>query len=442
LKFIEQLFPLAVPVRAFRMKYLRVVIVVFASALCIARAQDDQQERQRPPTEIPDFSNLDEYIYEPKSTVKLGFRHITGAKADFFGRGTSFIAAPEDPGPATGANLTHQYHDGNVNADTRTTPAVDSSGNPMIDPQTGAPINVLISPDGRTNSWNYTDQRQLTDPTIPSGFIAFHSYSAEVVDTTRHAGSGRSSTGLDLTVAHDMGSIFHTRVAWRLMAGMSINDISAKAEGNVAANVSTITDLYNLYGVVPPDAPYQAPSTTTQPVLDANGNQVTGSDGTAQSVAVDTTVLLGNEPTRLPTKTAASATAVNDKWKVKGAYYTFRAGPEISIPITARLRLEFSAGPALVYAGTNYTVTQTFTPDIGADIVETVSNSAYKLRPGYYADASLQFDLTEKAGFFAGAVYQSASSYTQDLSTTTSHYATKVDLSNQNGLRAGMSVRF
>ena len=44
------------------------------------------------------FSNLDEYIYEPKSTVRFGFRYVSGAKTSFSGQGR--IPSPEDPGAA------------------------------------------------------------------------------------------------------------------------------------------------------------------------------------------------------------------------------------------------------------------------------------------------------------------------------------------------------
>ena len=96
----------------------------------------------------------------------------------------------------------------------------------------------------------------------------------------------------------------------------------------------------------------------------------------------------------------------------------------------------------MVYSGSDYTVTQTFDTPLGADISETNSTNAYKLLPGYYADATLQFDLTERTGFYAGAVYQSAGSYTQTIDTTNAHYSTKIDLANQNGYRAGLSIRF
>jgi len=74
------------------MKHFRLALLVFASALGLARAQDEQS--RQPPTEIPDFSNLDEYIYEPKSTLIVGTRFLSGAKTQFFGKGT--LAANDD----------------------------------------------------------------------------------------------------------------------------------------------------------------------------------------------------------------------------------------------------------------------------------------------------------------------------------------------------------
>ena len=52
-----------------RMKHLRLALLVFAASAGSLCAQDEQQ--QRPPTEIPDFSNLDDYIYEPKSILSF-----------------------------------------------------------------------------------------------------------------------------------------------------------------------------------------------------------------------------------------------------------------------------------------------------------------------------------------------------------------------------------
>jgi hypothetical protein len=389
------------------MKYLRFALVVFASAVGIVRAQDD--ERRAPPTEIPDFSNLDEYIYEPKSSVTLGFRHLSGAKTTFSGRGS--VPAPEDPGPTTGANLFRLYHDGSVEPDTRIAPQFDPAGNPVLD--NNSQVFAPITPDGKTNTWSFGDARQLSEA---NGYVAFHSYSADITDTGIRSRDADATNGLELAVTRDMGKLFGSRLSWNLTAGMSINDITAAKTDQVDATITTRRDYYSLFGQTPPEPPYAASS------------------------AVDSPVLLANEPA-LSLTTTSNGT-VENRWKLKGSYFTFRAGPTIWIPFSSRFRLSISVGGALVYAGTSYSVVETFTPEIGADIVESSSSVENKLLPAYYADASLQFDLTERAGFYAGAVFQSAGSYDQTIESEKAHYATKIDLANQNGLRAGMSIRF
>jgi len=416
------------------MKYLRFALVVFASALSVAHAQDE--ERRAPPTEIPDFSNLDEYIYEPKSTVTMGFRYISGAKTSFSGTGR--ILAPNDPGPATGANIARGYHDGAVLPDGRFTARLDSSGNPVIDPETNSQVFDPIAPDGRTNTWAFSDDRQLT----ADGFVAFHTYSADITDATVREQKANATAGMDLAVSRDMGKLFGSRMTWTLTAGMSVNDISANTMSGVQANLNALTDYYSLFGRTPPAAPYSAPSSTSENVVDASGNPVLDANGNPQTVSIDTTVLLANEPVGRQTITTTDSTSVTNRWKLKGAYYTFRAGPTVWIPITSRLRLSLSGGAAFVYAGTDYTVTESFAPEIGAEISETNSSQANKLLPGYFAEASLRFDLTERAGFYAGAVFQSTGSYDQKIEAANANYTTKVDLANQSGLRAGMTIRF
>ena len=417
------------------MKQFRLVLALIAAATGIAHAQDEEQ-RRAPPTEIPDFSNLDEYIYEPRSTVIFGARHLSGAKTSFSGQGR--VAPPEDPGPLTGANLARVYHDGAVQPDARVVARLDSSGNPIIDPQSGSPVFDAIAPDGKTNTWNFIDDRQVT----PEGFIAFHTYSADVIDATTRSQDSGNSFGMELAMSRDMGKVFNSRLSWVITAGVSLNDLSSTMRGGVRANLNALTDFYSLFGHTPPAAPYSAPSSSTGNMLDASGNVLIDESGAVQTVTTDTTVLLGNQPAGRTTVTTTDETSVTNTWQVKGAFFTFRAGPTVWIPITGRFRASVSAGAALVYAGSSYTVTQTFQPELGAEISDTATSAAYKLLPGYYADAALQFDITERAGLYAGAVFQSAGSYTQHVESATASYATKIDLSNQSGLRAGMTIRF
>ena len=422
------------------MKYLRLALLVFASTLGLVRAQEEEQNHA-PPTEIPDFSNLDEYVYEPKSTLIISMRHLSGAKVQFFGHGT--LDAPELPTDATTPNIQRTYHDGTVSPDARVAGRVDGNGNPVTD-SNGTQIFDPIAPDGKTNTWSYTDPSQLT----VDNYLAFHTYSADINDSTIRSLKANSASGVDVAVSRDMGKLFGTRATWSLIAGVSMNDITAEKSDSVRATLTTITDIYSLDGQVLPPAPYSAPSTASSSVTDAEGNPVVSNDGSTQTATTDTTVLLNNKPINRTVQTATDSTSVSNRWKVKGAYLTFRAGPAIWVPVTTRFRATLSAGPAMVYAGSTYTVTQSFQPALGAEITDTESSDEKHALPGYFADASLQFDLTEHTGFFAGFVYQSAGSYTQTLNTTSTtnataeHYSTKIDLSNQNGLRAGLTIRF
>ena len=80
--------------------------------------------------------------------------------------------------------------------------------------------------------------------------------------------------------------------------------------------------------------------------------------------------------------------------------------------------------------------------ETGADVTDTSLSTTSHLLPGYYADATLQFDLTERTGFYAGAVIQGAGEYTQNLNSAAAHSSTKIDLAKQQGFRGGMTIRF
>lgn len=421
------------------MKYLRLALVAFAFPLGLAYAQDDEQ-RRAPPVEIPDFSNLDEYIYEPKSTLTFGVRYLSGAKVAF-GGSTGRISSLNAPGAdTTSTDTARLYQDGAVQPDARTVGRVDEQGQPVINPDTGLQYFDRIPADGRTNTWNYTDLSQRSR----EGFVAFRDYSAEILGATARGEDGNSTLGMDIAMHRDMGKVFGTRMAWTLTAGVSINDLSSSTSGGVRARINTLTDYYKFYEVNNsplPNPPYSAPSQITETITDAEGNP-TVIEGVTQVRVVDTTVLLDATPAERTEISTIDETTVTNRWKLKGAYYTFRAGPTIWIPIGSRIRASVSVGAALIYSGATYTVTETLTPDVGAEISETEFSEEYKLLPGYYADATLQFDLTERAGFYAGAVYQSAGSYTQMVENATTSYSTKVDFKNLNGVRAGMSIRF
>ena len=92
----------------------------------------------------------------------------------------------------------------------------------------------------------------------------------------------------------------------------------------------------------------------------------------------------------------------------------------------------------------------------GGDIIDTLTGTEQKLLLGYYGDATLQYDFTERSGAYFGAFYQSAGSYNQNANTASANatnsaygstigvgsYNTKVEFNDTEGLRTGVSFRF
>jgi hypothetical protein len=406
-----------------------VLLAVFAA--CAIRAQQGAQEEEL----TTDFGT-DDYVYIPKLTLNIGVRTISGSKASFWGNGV--IMSAQQFGATTGTDVVRFYHDGVVYPDFRS--VTDANGN-----------QGSISPDGKTNHWAYSSLDQLTT----DGFVAMHAYSAATADTSVRSRDPNNSYGLDLTITRDFGKLFNTRANWGIVGGVSINDLNSSMWSVVPANISTLTDYYSLDGQVPPLPPYFPPSITSNTLLDANGNPVLNSSGAIQTVTTDDSTLLGSLPLGRTTSTTYNTADVSTSWKLKGAYFSFRVGPSIQIPITQRLNINFSAGAVLVYAGTTYTVVQDLKPTASTDIINSVSDGVSEFLPGYFFDANVNYTFTDSAGAYIGMIYQASGSYVQTITSTppeyttstfapsaTSTYSTRVDLNAMQGIRAGMTFRF
>lgn len=165
------------------MRYLRLALCVACLPFAGLRAADeDSSDQKQQPEEIPNFNQLDEYVYVPKSTLSLGERFLLrGPKVAFAGQG--FNPSTVNPGPdATTPNISRTYIDGTVSPDTRSVPVTSGLG---------GTISVPIASDGRTNTWSYENSGTVTlnyglngTQIQPNGDIAFHAYSAEVTDTS------------------------------------------------------------------------------------------------------------------------------------------------------------------------------------------------------------------------------------------------------------------
>jgi hypothetical protein len=377
------------------MKKSFLLACLFLPALGLAQPNEDA---------IPIF-NLDDYYVEPKMNLSVGFRALTGPKLAFIGSTgvTSSISSTQATGDPAATGIVRNYHDGYIALDQR----VDADGNPVND--------------GKTNNWLYVDNRQLQE----TGELAFHAYSAQITDNFTRQKDPGNSYGMELIFSRDLGKIGE-RLHWKLFAGFSVNGVNVATRDSVTALITTLTDRYSMNGQEVPTAPYTAPAYTT----DLDGN------------TVETSVLIGQKPDSRTLTTRTDDVSVTSYWKLKGSYITLRAGPSVTYNIGERFRLSVSAGPAVVYVGTNYSLEQTLRPDTAADITATINDLGEDFLTGYYVDANVEYLFTDRAGLYLGAFFQGSGQYNQDLSAQGSSYSTELDLNSLKGLRAGLNYRF
>lgn len=388
--------------------------VLLLATTCSLRAADSDDE-----SPIGDFlpTNDDLVQYVPKFSVKLGFRVMGGVKANFSGSGQ--LSSMSSIGADTTSIQNRVYHDGSVSTDTTATVDPSGSGTPRVT-------------NGYTNAWSYIDSSQVGN-IEGQDTVSMHAYSSEFQNAGLKRDPG-TSLGVELTAERQMGDLFGGRVKWGLVGGFSVNQMLSIRAADLPGKITTTTDIYGVYSAgnrqtttPPPAAPFTGPSADTNaPVVSLNPLQPDG-----QHIVTE-----DNNAT------------IYTRWRLRGAYLTFRAGPTLFYPITKKLSASLSAGAVLVYVGTSYDVEQRFLPTTGDEIDAVVSDGASGFLPGFYADASVQYAMTDNSGLYLGGVYQSATTYHQNIAADDnsaakgSNYNAKVDFGSTEGVKAGFLFKF
>jgi hypothetical protein len=419
------------------MRFLRIALCIACLPLAIVRAaDDDEKDEKQAPEEIPNFNQLDEYIYVPKSTMSLGNRFfLRGPKTTYAGQGIN--PSEVDPGDDSTVgvpNISRTYIDGTISPDARTI---------TVNTGLGGTISEPIASDGRTNTWSYDNASQL----LPNGDITFHTYSAEITDSDEHNTSGAPNVGIELILDRDMGKI-GKRMTWSLTAGFSIADIHSSMYVSVPTTETVLTDTYDLFGQVPPSPPYSSPNNVTQTVFGSGGTVVAGTGSSVQTQSVSQVVLLGNVPLSR-TEVPVQIDSVN-RYFNEGAYYTLRGGPTVTMPFGQHWKFNVSAGPALIYAGSELNVLEDLSIATGVDYTTLYQKQNTRLLYGYYIDMNLQYQLTDTAGFYLGDIFQGAGgAFKQSVASGNDpntgaglEYTSRLDFSSQDGVSGGLTVRF
>ena len=436
---------------------LAALTLIALPALLLAQAATSSSEEVRLEKLMADSAQW----YVPRSKVSVGFRVLSNGGNVHFGN-LGNVAIDQTIVPLSTGEANRTYDNGSVATDTPrlnekdadgnviTTPGqryavfttvtsnvLDGAGNPVLNPdgtnvtqdvttQTG---DFLAFTPGQTRNWTYATASQVT----PDGHVAMSNYSAssDGAGLSKQVGA---SAGVDFQFVYTLSKPT-SRLQWGVLTGISLNGINAKSSGSVTATLHAQTDFYLLNGPAPA-APYN--STLAFVDLTDDAGNVIGANGKETTVTLAT---LPDKPTQ-SIDTVGGAT-INGNWQIKGAYYMMRLGPSVHTQLTPRLGLSASAGLAGAYAGTTYSVTETFqVPDVPDAIVGgaagTEQTTETKFLTGYYADLNLEWMANERTGLFTGFTAQKFDGYDQTVGSRTA----RIDIGSSVGLRGGISIRF
>ena len=289
-----------------------------------------------------------------------GYAPIVGLRTEFSGFGNFQNPFPV-PAPAGGTN--YFYTDGSVQ--------VDISGNAG----------------GLTNYWSYNNASQY-DPSAFGGQGAINystlggsvSGAGSVVDS-----SVAAAAGFEMHAYLDLGSVsfLPTMAAgrsatWGMRTGLQYARVNNSNNAAQVGSVGTITDSFNLNGVIPPAAPYTGTFLGPGP-------------------------LLGDTPTRT-TGTAVAAISGYRQLDVQLFVSTF--GSYVALPVAKNLDVMLEGGAVLALANGSYKYESSVTvPGVGTQVT---SGGKYttKLLPGVYSSVGLAWHVTDQFSVQGAVRYQ------------------------------------
>lgn len=419
----------------------RLLLALLLATLSVVtlRAQDDDENFADPG-----------FYANSRNTLRFGYRLTSGAKVHFGNLG--IVPFRQAIAPASAGEVDRTYDNGAVIRDA----ARMNEGYPSsVTPDVGATLPSTVQlgngryqtflttnnngtlstvqageflgyQTGQTRIWGYQNASQVT----PDGAgITLSQYSA-TSDGAGFDGKKEISAGVELQVARYLGKIGQ-RWEVSLVGGISLNGIHNRQAGNVASTLRTLSDTFSLLGQPAPSAPYLAGSSTIENRT-LPDNTIIQFENTVPIASVP------DESKHVESEDAGGAN-VSGVWRIKGAYYVMRLGPEIRANVTENFGLRAGVGVSGAYVGTNYSAVEQLNIEGVSNAISTTENSEQnKFMPGFYANMDAEYSLNERTGFFAGVSVEQFGDYDQTVGGRTA----KIDLGASASIRGGISIKF
>lgn len=327
-----------------------------------------------------------------------------------------------------------QYDDGGVALDAPRENEVDANGNQTSTPggryedtdENGDVIGDYLSyTPGQTRDWAF-----LNDSQVVNGRLSLNTFATESAGTNFTRDAEGSGLGMELGVSKRLLK-FGRKTELSFSASVGISDFESRVAERITANLITLTDVYNILGTTP-IASYLAPD--FEDLFDDVGNVIVGG---GKEITVP---LQQITPDRTVTTTPNGAN-VEGVWDISGSYYSIRIGPEIRSHLSEKLAFTAGAGFLGVYVGSDFTVSEILDLDgypTFATIGVSQTENMRDLIAGFYAEATVEYWITQRTGFFLGATFESVDDFVQTLGGRTA----SVLLGDATVVRFGIIHRF
>lgn len=291
--------------------------------------------------------------------IGAGYAPMVGLRTEFSGFGNFQNPFPALPAPGPGQN--YFYLDGSVQ--------VDSSGNAG----------------GVTTFWSYNNAGQY-DPAAfgGQGAINFNGLAGGLNSAGSVAESNIAAAGgFDLYGYLHLGAVSIPSAggrgaSWGLRVGAQYSRVDVTNRDSINAGVTTITDSFNLNGVIPPAAPY------------------TGTFGGPGP-------LLGDTPVRT---TGTAIAAISGSRQLDVHILASQIGSYLEIPVAKKVDVMLEGGLIMAVATGSYR----YESSVAVPGAGTQTSNGYESRtrflPGFYTGVGVTYHLTERLGLQGAVRYQ------------------------------------
>lgn len=292
--------------------------------------------------------------------IGAGYAPMIGLKTEFSGFGNFQNAFPV-PAPAPGTNYT--YLDGSV--------LLDVSGNFG----------------GLTSFWSYNNAAQI-DPAAfgGQGAVNYSTLASSMSQAGNVTDNGVAAAGsFEIYAYREIGAAALPAPAgrhstWGLRVGIQHTRVDQTNSDSLAAGMTTISDSFNLNGIIPPAAPF------TGAFIGGFGDP-----------------LISDTPTRTLGTTTAT---ISGSRRLEVQLSIAQFGSYIEIPVAKNLNLMLEGGVLAGVANGTYHFTSTVTVPGAGSQTTTGHSSRSKFLPGFYTGLGLNCTLTPRLSVQTSARYQ------------------------------------